>query len=594
MRSLVLILLTALALSAQQGAPTGGGSGPPAPPPPPATPTADLAALEGQVLNAIGGTPLRKATIDMNRVNVGPNSQGARNNYSTTTDASGHYSITGIEPGTYRLSASHTGFLNMDYNARRPQSGGTTLDIGRAEKKTGVDFRLTPHGVITGKITDEDGDPVQGVQVQIMRVMYNQGMPQMQINASDASNDLGEYRLSGITPGKYYLCATYLNRRFLMGIAPPGVVEDASSQEDYVPTFYPATTDVSAASPLELGPGDQVQGVNIRLAKMHTVRVSGRVLDTTQTQTIAPPAVPGESTSNAAPEAINRVVRPSIQLVLRPRTSYSQIGMLRTAQPAKPDGTFEFLSVPPGAYNLVASANTGGRGGAHAASLPLDVGNSNIEGVTLAIAPGVTVSGHVRYDGDPPSPLPSLTVRLTPREAVMVIPAPQPAKVDPQGNFHFDDVNLEAYNVNINTPSSLYLKSLRAGNTDIMLSGLDLSNGAGTLDILMGTNPPQVSGSVMNPATQQPAPAVTVVLMPREKERKGRSYFYSTTSTDQYGNFSFHSVIPGEYEVYAWEDVQFGQWFDPEWLKIYEGKGETLEAKEANPMTLNLTMIPVK
>jgi hypothetical protein len=110
----------------------------------------------------------------------------------------------------------------------------------------------------------------------------------------------------------------------------------------------------------------------------------------------------------------------------------------------------------------------------------------------------------------------------------------------------------------------------------------------------MGTNPPQVSGSVMNAATQQPAPAVTVVLMPREKERKGRSYFYSTTSTDQYGNFSFHSVIPGDYEVYAWEDVQFGQWFDPEWLKTYQGKGETLEAKETSPVTLNLTMIPAK
>jgi hypothetical protein len=98
----------------------------------------------------------------------------------------------------------------------------------------------------------------------------------------------------------------------------------------------------------------------------------------------------------------------------------------------------------------------------------------------------------------------------------------------------------------------------------------------------------------MNSATQQPAAAVTVVLMPREKERQGEIYFYSTTNSDQYGNFSFTRVTPGEYQVYAWEDVQYGQWFDPEWMKSYEGKGESLTAKEGSPVNVKLTMIPAK
>jgi len=148
--------------------------------------------------------------------------------------------------------------------------------------------------------------------------------------------------------------------------------------------------------------------------------------------------------------------------------------------------------------------------------------------------------------------------------------------------------------VNINTPQGLYLKSVRSGDNDVMVSGLDLANGAAPLDILMGVNPPQVGGSVVNAETGQPAVAVTVVLMPREKERQDQSYFYSTTNSDQYGNFTFNRVTPGEYQAYAWEDVQFGQWFDPEWMKPYEGKGETLTAKEGSPVTLKLTMIPAK
>ena len=162
----------------------------------------------------------------------------------------------------------------------------------------------------------------------------------------------------------------------------------------------------------------------------------------------------------------------------------------------------------------------------------IDVGDTNLEGVSIAINPGADVTGHVHYDGDAPQPLPSLTVRLT-------------------------AFNLDSYTVNINTPQGLYLKSVRSGNNDVMVSGLDLTNAAAPLDILMGLNPPQVGGSVANAETGQPAVAVTVVLMPREKERQDQSYFYSTTNSDQYGNFTFNRVTPGEYQVYAWEDVQF-------------------------------------
>jgi len=249
--------------------------------------------------------------------------------------------------------------------------------------------------------------------------------------------------------------------------------------------------------------------------------------------------------------------------------------------------------VAPGSYYLIAINNQGGRPGSHATRQPLDVGNTNVEGVAININPGVDVTGHVRYDGDPPQPLPALNVRLTPREPTGM-PAPQPVKVGDDGSFRFEDVNPEAYNVTINTPQGFYLKSLRSGTVDVMVAGLDLANGAGALDILMGLNPPTVGGSVVNSETGQPATAVTVVLMPREKERQGQNYFYNTTNTDQYGNFTFQRVTPGDYQVYAWEDVQFGQWFDPDWMKAYEGKGETLTAKEGSPVNVKLTMIAAK
>ena len=101
----------------------------------------DLASIEGQVVSTLAGIPLRKATITANRDNDGVVA-GGRSSYSVETDASGHFSITGMEAGTYRLRAEHSGYATMRYNARSPRGRGTALDVGRGQKLTGVDFRL--------------------------------------------------------------------------------------------------------------------------------------------------------------------------------------------------------------------------------------------------------------------------------------------------------------------------------------------------------------------------------------------------------------------------------------------------------------------
>src|ERR1017187_2835797 len=200
----------------------------------------------------------------------------------------------------------------------------------------------------------------------------------------------------------------------------------------------------------------------------------------------------------------------------------------------------------------------------------------------------------IGVDGDTTDPIPSFQVRLNPWAQGFNLGPPHPVKTDPSNNFSFDDVNPEHFEINVNPlPGSLYLKSIRAGNADVLANGLDLTAGGGaSLDIVIGVNAPQITGTVQDPATQQPALAVTVVLIPQEKERREVSLYYRTASTDQNGNFTMGRVNPGEYKVYAWEEVENGAWFDPDFLKPIESKGAAVSVREGSPVSVQLTVIP--
>ena len=590
MRNLAVLLVVPFALSAQNGQvgagvmvgpPTrnpNGGNGAVALPP---TPPGDLCTLEGQVFDASTGQPLRKATISLNPTRMSPGMAAAPRSYGATTDAAGKFSVSGMEPGQYRVSASHASFLNMQYNARQPNGPGTPLELARGQKMTGVDFHLTPHGIIAGHMLDEDGDPLQNVQIQVMRMTWNRGRKQLQPSTGTNSNDLGEYRLSGIVPGKCYLSATYRGR--MMGMDFNFNAAGApQQQEDYVTTYYPGVTDIAAAVPMDMKPGQQLQGINLKLAKVHTVSIKGTVINT-----LAPPPVPEQ-----LPGRGNVRINGNVQL--EPRNSLSPQGMMTQNSGVNQNGTFEFPSVAPGSYNLIAITNGVNGASRHATTMPIDVGNANVEGLSLTINPGVTVSGHIRVDGDTTDPIPSFQVRLNPWAQGFNIGPPQPVKTDPSNNFSFDDVNPEHFEINVNPlPGSLYLKSIRAGNADVLANGLDLTAGGGaSLDIVIGVNAPQITGTVQDPATQQPALAVTVVLIPQEKERREVSLYYRTASTDQNGNFTMGRVNPGEYKVYAWEEVENGAWFDPDFLKPIESKGAAVSVREGSPASVQLTVIP--
>ena len=177
MRSLLFVLMLPMVMAAQQRERT---SQPPPPSQAPETKPEDRCVIEGQVFSAATGEPVKKANLILRRADVSPSSGNIPTSYSTVTDAGGSFAMKDVDPGQYRLSVTRTGFVTGEYGARGPQRPGTTLTLAAGQHLQDVNFRLTPHAVIVGRVVDEDGEPVAGAQVQAMRYRYIQGRKQLQ------------------------------------------------------------------------------------------------------------------------------------------------------------------------------------------------------------------------------------------------------------------------------------------------------------------------------------------------------------------------------------------------------------------------------
>ena len=526
----------------------------------------DPCSIGGQVTNAATGEPVRRALVYLRRIDGSPG--GVMNiqvGNTVTTDAAGRFAMAGVAPGKYRLSAERTGFLVAQYGARGAGKPGTLLTLEPGQNSSDLTMRMTPHGVIAGRVLDEEGEPVPSANVQVMRLQYMQGRKQMSRMNGASTNDLGEYRVFGLAPGRYYVSADTRPNQML-----------AQTEDEYVTTYFPRATDGAAAAPIDVAPGAQLRNIDIALAKMHTVTVRGRVASE-----VGPPAG-GENAR-----------RTNLNVMLSARNAMVAGGGFNRGATVTPDGTFELRGVAPGSYFVVGLVNAQGK--TFTARAPIQVGSSNIEGITLAIRGGVPVSGRVRVEGESSASIGQLRVTLQPAAMGGIMFAPIPTQqVKENGSFQLDDVGADQYMVSIGSlPEGFYVKSVRSANLDVLADGLEIAGGSpAPLDVVLSPNAGQVSGMVLDANTQKGAAAMMVVLVPQEKERRDREAFYRTTTSDLAGQFTFKGVVPGEYRVYAWEDAEYGAWMDPDFMKPLESRGEAVSVTEGGRPAVQVNLIP--
>jgi protocatechuate 3,4-dioxygenase beta subunit len=201
------------------------------------------ASIRGRVTDA-SGRPLARVDIRAG------SSDGQQAN--GLTDAEGRFDLNGLLAGTYTVTAAKPNYVRSAWGEQRPEGPGQRITLADGETLGNINFRLARAGVIAGTLVDESGDPVTDARVVAMRYQYVQGTRRLMPSGGGAStNDIGEFRLYGLSPGQYYVSATLPN--FAAG-------PDTNDRNAYGPTFYPAAGNVADAQRLTIAPGQTITG----------------------------------------------------------------------------------------------------------------------------------------------------------------------------------------------------------------------------------------------------------------------------------------------------------------------------------------------
>src|SRR5438309_8936950 len=106
-------------------------------------------------------------------------------------------------------------------------------------------------------------------------------------------------------------------------------------------------------------------------------------------------------------------------------------------------------------------------------------------------------------------------------------------------------------------------------------------------EIVLGNAPGSLNGAVRD-EKRQPIPNVRVVLVPA---RRNRIDLFKTARTGESGEFRFESLPPGDYKLFAWEDIEDGAWLDPDVMEPYESRGTAVAVAPASDQTVTVGLI---
>jgi hypothetical protein len=563
-------------------------------------------AVSGVVLDRSTGAPLAGASVSITARAPGGSVQRRH-----MTDPRGRFVAADLPPSAeYRIVASKPGYFEAYYGPPDASNeNARPVAVAAGQWVSDIEIRLTREGIITGRVTDEDGEAVVGATVRTLTEIPIAGRPQPASGDFTKTDDRGEYRIPALRAGRYVVFIPSVQHSIPMDLGSlvpaganrpePAAIEidgetrlslansilappDSGAPRAYPAYFFPDARTIEAATRITVGPG-HTETADMRLRPVPVFRVSGSVQgEGVSSGLILRLVAPGLEDLALGSEVATSVVDdrgrfsfvnvPAGRYRLEGRRSlmeYRYTAGIITMTPFPPSPAYspgpggggDIASAPPGA---VYTYSTASRGGDLVGSTAIDVAGRDLSGVVLPMRRAVRISGRVEAEPDDAAPAAPPAFRG--------ILQSQPAngsaslgmtsgQIGPDGRFEIGGLLAGPYVLRLLGGT---VRSITWAGKDVTHVPFDGSLGQDFTDVVITTT--RKTTAVTGSVRRQTAGSTAVVYFPVDKAR-WTNFGLSPVGLSSIGaatNGTYRVALPaGDYYVIA-VDARHGRaWQDP-------------------------------
>jgi hypothetical protein len=514
------------------------------------------------------------------------------------SDSNGRFSISDLSIGGYQVSARAQGFVTQSYGAKRSTATGKEILLSAEESHSDLTLKLIPAGSISGRIISTTGVALVGIDVHALSRVYDSTGWKYYFPAAPSvqTNDKGEYRLSGLGPGRYYVRADALfpeTDRPVSGRSPV-------SSGKFEGTYYPRSPLIEGAELVVLPQGTELKSIDITLRSQQTFTIRGSVAE-------------ADGRSPAAPSLTVLPFHAEYISVISPWTpcqgTIAKLNVLNCERNTyREDGTFELKNIQPGLYSVTArlplewsseQKNALRQPGFDLDSLPalqsamavVRVTNADVENVHLVIPRSLSLPGRVTIDGRSPSSVEAESIKVAIQSSSSSALGPKRKAVfESDGRFVIGNLSSDVYRLDLSgLPTELFVVEARLGDSNALDNFEIFSLQPEGLNIQLSSQTGQAEG-LLSDSASNPVPDSQVVFIPDiEPNQPMRPDLYRVSLSDANGFFKVAAIAPGKYKACAWDDSQEESYFDPSAVRLVDDRCTPLQVVAGATVQLRIS-----
>jgi uncharacterized protein (DUF2141 family) len=519
--------------------------------------------VRGTVINSATGEPLSGALVEIY----------SGQQHALLTGPDGKFHFEGLANGSFQLTAKKPGYFSPEQIRR----SGAPATFVKTEEERPVTLKLVPEGVMYGRVTGDNGEPLESMPVQILWERVENGKRSRENSRGIRTDEQGEFRQAELQPGKYFVFA---GPSFWPAWFPDRLSK--SGARGYPGVFFPGVPDLSSATAIEIAPGTRAE-INLSVSSQPFYRISGTVSG----------YWPEQGVSFEIFSASGQPIAAGMEF-------------------DEARGTFRSTWVPAGVCTVLAASQDTKSNQQRYATQRLNI-TSDLGGVHLALLPTGTIPLDIKLEttrnerqGDTgvdfsggrnqkrAQQYSPARVVLKPQEHVFAQRQQQYSEstTDEDSTPAIRNLPPGVYSVEVYPNGPYYVQSARSGSVDLLVQNLTVEPGGSNqpIQVVLRDDFASLEGSLTFGAESESA---TIMIIPANSLTNSTQQRQNVMVANRARTFQMPQLAPGEYKVLAVENPDEFEYGNPDVMRKYLSKAREVSLVPNQKVKVELEVVHI-